>query len=226
MRSRFTSLAGLLLALLVGGCSSVNVSLPGAGGDQQRGVESVPDERDGAKVGAQSPAEIVVEIPRLHANTQAAFNSALAHMRVGAYAEAWPLLEHLTETQPELAGPWVNLGIIHAHNENTAQAREALAVALAANPHNCDALSQLGVLARREGRFADAERHYLACLDAQPGHAATYRNLGILFELYQGRLTDALVMYARYQALLAEPDIQVAGWMADLERRVAAIARR
>ena len=80
--------------------------------------------------------------------------------------------------------------------------------------------------ARRAGRFADAETHYLACIEAQPAYANAHLNLAILYELYMGRLGEALAAYNEYQLALPEPDTKVGGWMMDLERRVAAVAKR
>ena len=48
-----------------------------------------------------------------------------------------------------------------------------------------------------------------------------YLNLGILYELYLGRLDDALQAYQKYQALSESADQRVAGWVSDLERRLA-----
>jgi len=45
--------------------------------------------------------------------------------------------------------------------------------------------------------------------------------LGILYELYLGRLDDALQAYQTYQTLSENPDMRVAGWVSDLERRIA-----
>jgi lipoprotein NlpI len=106
------------------------------------------------------------------------------------------------------------------------QARLAYQQALTANPDNCDALNQLGVMARREGRFEDAEALYLRCLTAQPMYAQARLNLAILYELYLGRLGEALTAYHAYEQTLDEPDTRVRGWVMDLERRVAAIAKR
>ena len=112
------------------------------------------------------------------------------------------------------------------HSGEIAAAEYNFGEALKANPQNCDALNQLGVIARRAGRFADAEKHYRACIDANPNYANAHLNLAILYELYMGRLGEALAAYNEYQLALPEPDTKVGGWMMDLERRVAAVAKR
>jgi hypothetical protein len=41
-----------------------------------------------------------------------------------------------------------------------------------------------------------------------------------------GRLDEALTAYNRYQLMMSEPNRKVAGWVMDLERRVASVAER
>jgi len=72
---------------------------------------------------------------------------------------------------------------------------------------------------REQGDFPGAEAAYLAALGADPDHADTHRNLGILYDLYLGVPGRALHHYGRYQALTQATDRRVAGWIADLERR-------
>jgi len=88
----------------------------------------------------------------------------------------------------------------------------------ATDPESCEALTELAVALRRQGDFPGAEQHYLSCLEERPDYGAAYLNLGILYELYLGRPTDALDAYRRYQALAGAPDTRVAGWMQQIER--------
>jgi Flp pilus assembly protein TadD len=134
--------------------------------------------------------------------------------------EAEALLLQVTDDQPELAGPWINLAQVFLIQEREEHAVAALEQAVLANPGNCAARTDLGVLLRRRGEFDAAESHYLACLEYQPDFQAAYLNLGILYDLYLGRLNEALAAYRQYQALAANPDGQVNGWVVDLERRL------
>jgi tetratricopeptide (TPR) repeat protein len=164
--------------------------------------------------------------PEIDADTLADFERALALMRGSDYASAQTILEALTEQHPELAGPWVNLGLVHLAQNREEPARATLQAALVANPYNCDAHNQLGVLARQQGAYDEAERHYRTCLDVRADYAPAYLNLAILYELYMGRFADALLAYQDYQLALPQPDSRVSGWMMDLERRISALATR
>ncbi len=229
MHRVFTRTLGLAAVLFLTACGSMpGVPLLGGGEPREEKMHEQPAaelQTGAAPVVAPLPG-IAVETPELNAGTQALFDRAVSLMQAQQYAAAEVLFAEITDDQPELAGPWVNLGFIHAHNGDQAAAQQAFEAAIAANPYNCEARNQLGVRARRAGQFVDAETHYLACIEAQPGYANAHLNLAILYELYMGRLGEALAAYNEYQLALHEPDTKVGGWMMDLERRVAAVAKR
>lgn len=229
MLKLFTELAFIVLfamLLLVQGCASVEVADDSASGsqvvDETRAtdgvaakVESLPEWRPDAMELTEE-----VEIPKVHRGNAAAFDQAVAAMRSGRLDEAEVILQGITADQPELAGPWVNLGQIYVMLEQFEDARMAFTSAIAANPRSCAAHNQLGVLSRQFGDFASAEEHYRKCLEEVPNFKDAYLNLGILYELYLGKLPEALEAYRRYQLLAGEPDRKVQGWVMDLQRRL------
>ena len=164
--------------------------------------------------------------PEVDSANQRLFDRALVLIEDGSVAAAEVLLQEITVDQPELAGPWFNLALLYTARDADAAGQEALEKAVAAKSGHCPARTMLGVRAREAGDFAAAEAHYLACLAARPGFPPAQLNLGILYELYMGRYSEALAAYQDYQLALAEPDPKVNGWLVDLERRVAALAQR
>ena len=197
MLKRFVESLGIGLVVIAAGCSS-----------------SAPDEHARAQAAAGAP----IEVDR---KSEAMFESALDAMRAQRYTEAESLLRDLTARQPTLSGPWVNLGSVYEALGDNDSAEQAYKKAIDANPSNCAAYVDLGVLARRSGDFLTAESNYLACIQRVPDFREAYLNLGILYELYLGRLDDALKSYQKYQELSPDPDLRVAGWVSDLERRIA-----
>ena len=168
-----------------------------------------------------------LDMPRVKAGNAELFQRGVSLMQDKKYAAAEVIFTELTDSQPKLAGPWVNLGFIHLAADDANAAELMFRRAIKANPKNCESLTQLGLLARRTGAFEEAEQFYQQCLDAQPQHVAATLNLGILYELYMGRYNDALVAYQSYQRTIIEPNPQVGGWMIDLERRIrASVAQR
>ena len=199
MLKRFVKSFGVGLVVAAAGCSS-----------------NAPDEH--AKAQAAAGATAPVEVDR---KSEAMFENALDAMRAQRYTEAEALLRELTTRQPALSGPWVNLGSVYEALGDNDSAEQAYKKAIDANPSNCAAYVDLGVLARRAGDFLTAESNYLACIQRVPDFREAYLNLGILYELYLGRLDDALSSYQKYQSLSPDPDLRVAGWVSDLERRIA-----
>ena len=64
----------------------------------------------------------------------------------------------------------------------------------------------------------------MKAVTVSPEYALAHYNLGVLNELYLQRLDEALRHFENYQSLVGE-DEQVAKWIADLTRRVAATQR-
>ena len=84
--------------------------------------------------------------------------------------------------------------------------------------------NELGVLHGRHGRFAEAEAAYQRAIEVEPGFAAAYYNLAILYELYIPRPELALQNYEQYLQLDGAGDEgqDVQKWVAELRRRVGA----
>ena len=149
-----------------------------------------------------------------------AFERALQAMADGAVTEAELELEHLILEYPGYAGPYVNLAILYRASGRPGEAAETLGRALSVDPDHPAANNELGILLRVQGEFVEAETAYRRALATDPNYSLAYYNLGILLDLYLQRPADALPNYERYQDLISEPDITVAGWIIDLRRRL------
>jgi len=153
-------------------------------------------------------------------SSQKLFDAALVAFAAQDFSKAESLLVEVTTKQPELSGPWVNLGQVYIQRNQIEAAGTAYRKAIEVNANNCAAYTQLGVLSRQAGDFESAEQYYTSCLKRIPGYKDALLNLGILYDLYLGRLSEALLAYQRYQELEAEPSRRIAGWVVDLERRI------
>lgn len=151
---------------------------------------------------------------------------------------AQKLLLTLTQTQPGLSGPWVQLGDIDMQafaalkpsqwdqkqtllNDAKSNYQKAVAV----NQHNYFAHNRLARVFRELGEFEQAEQHYQYAIASWPAYDNSYLNLGILYDLYMGKKQQALPNYELYQALQDKPVRQVRGWIADLKRQLAKAQR-
>ncbi len=220
-----------VMALVVGGCTSLGglgATIGATPDASAAGQTTRSSARASAATGTEAPVELGIsfaDLPSLRPDVtvkpQSAelFARSLEALKAADFSIAQTLLQKVVKLQPELSGPWLNLGQVYIQQGRTGEARNAFERAILANPANCAAYNQLGVLARLEGRLAEAEQSYLACIDRDPSFPAVHLNLGILYELYLGRLAHALDSYRTYQQL-AVPDQRVDGWVIDLERRL------
>ena len=160
-----------------------------------------------------------VDVP---AAAQAAFDSALTAQRAQQWPEAERQLKQLAEKYPQLSGPQLNLALLYAQTQRPQQAEESFKRALQINPNNISAANQYGIWLRSQARFAEAETVYQQALARNPNSAETHLDLAILYDLYMGKLPQALEHYQRYLALIGDEKSPVQSWVADLQRRMKA----
>lgn len=151
--------------------------------------------------------------------TDANFRQALQFMQARDYTRAEPLLAELTQKQPGLSGPWLNLGILYARTNRKPQAIQALRQGLNLKPASAPAQNQLGILLRETGELRAAEQAYQAALAASPAHANAHLNLGVLYDVHLKQPALALKHYEQYQRLAPDDSARVAVWIADLKQR-------
>ena len=189
---------GLLGLMMLGGCS---------------GTSPNRSESNGEK--AEAPAELPAD-----------YDKAIALMQAGDYQAAVPALLKFSERNPELAGPYLNLGIAYQNTGQNEAALNALRRAVELNPENAAAHHQLGILYRKAGDFEAALNAYQQVLQLDEDYALAHRNIGILYDLYLGQPDLALEHYHNYLQLTAQPDPSVNRWVVDLQRRTGSTQAR
>ncbi len=150
------------------------------------------------------------------------YERALGLMDAGRDDDAARRLSELADRYPEYAGPLVNLGLIAARNGDADAAANYFNLATTICTTCAPAWNQLGIQHREHGRFAQAEEAYQQALASDPDYALAHYNLGVLYDLYQGRHAAAVEHYERYVTLAggAGDTAQVGRWIADLRRRL------
>lgn len=183
--------------------------------------------------GSGAPREVILEEadanlddvgPIIPPEALTLFEQATSSQAAGDLTDAELRFKEFLLVYPEYPGAYVNLAIIHRHNDKEDEARKVLDAALVLDPDHPAALNQLGLLLRKNGKFLEAEATYLKAVTVSPDYALAHYNLGILYELYLQRLESALQHFEAYQALVGE-DKQVEKWISDLKRRIAASQR-
>ena len=212
---RFINSKASLIAMI-----SVLLLLTACGGSAP--VKTATDPRQSERVaGPAGDGELLPVVP---AAALTLFEQAAAAMAGGDFVDAELRFKEFLLQYPDYPGAHVNLAIIHASNGNDDAAMASIESALALQPNHAAALNQMGMLLRRNGKFLEAEAAYLKAVTVSPDYALAHYNLGVLNELYLQRLEEALRNFETYQSLVGE-DKQVAKWITDLTRRVAANQR-
>lgn len=153
---------------------------------------------------------------------QSAFADAVAAQRAQNWDVAEPQFKQLAEKYPQLSGPHLNLALLYAQTQKPELAEQHFKHALQINPNNLAIYDQYGIWLRQQARFQEAEVMYRQALDRDANRADTHLNIAILYDLYMGKLPQALEHYQRYLALTDDEKSPVHGWVAELQRRMKA----
>lgn len=154
--------------------------------------------------------------------TVALFDAANEALQSHDLERAETLYQELLETEPGFPNAYMNLAVVFAMTGRTGDAIALLDQVIALAPAECRAYLHRARLQRDQFQFEASEASLLACTTEDPDFAEAYLGLGVLYELYMGRLLAARTAYERYQALSAVPDERVSVWIGELNRRIDA----
>ena len=163
--------------------------------------------------------------PDVPEKIRAAYHKALNTMKAGKYKSAIQQFKRIAKSQPQLAGPYTNLGMLYLKTNSLEQAQQSLQKAVELNPSNTIAYNYLGIVYRNQGRFDDAEKAYLKALEIDKSYEYAHLNLGILYDLYKSDSLKAISYYRQYLELSEQPDKIVEKWIVDIQRRGTAEAQ-
>jgi len=88
------------------------------------------------------------------------------------------------------------------------------------DPTNAVIVNNLALVLKDQYRFAEAVKLLETGITHSPEVAELHFNLAVIAELYLLDLETALTHYNHYRELTKADDQEVAGWIADLERRL------
>lgn len=172
-----------------------------------------------AKEAAAATAKAQSMLVPVRPDVQRAYDGARQSLAAGRTAEAERDFTALTKSNPELAGPYANLGLIHRQAGRTKEAVVALEKAVELSPQRADLHNQLGIAYRMAGEFTQAKASYERSIALDAAYAPAVLNLGILYDLYLWDGARALELYDRYLQLTPGGDDQVRRWTSDLRNR-------
>jgi tetratricopeptide (TPR) repeat protein len=164
------------------------------------------------------------DIPKPPARATSDYGRALALMRSDP-TQAMLEFQVMTQSYPELSGPYANLGILYRNANQLAEAEAALAKATERAPWDAQTWTEYGVTLRHAGKFQEARAAYEKALQVNPSYAPAHRNLGVLLDLFLDDPVSAQAEFETYKTLTGE-DKPVSGWIAELRARNRVAAPR
>jgi Flp pilus assembly protein TadD len=216
--SRIWRLAIVMVCFPFAGCAALGLAPGEVSTPAPETVKTELPVPDTAKAELPVPKPVKAE-PPVTAESRQMYQQALTALGAGRYPEAERALLAVIRSEPELAGPRANLGILYARTGHPAQAFESLKQAIRLNPDRAAYYNELGMMSRREGRFDEARGYYAKALDLDPNYAYAHLNIGILYDLYLQDTAKAAQHYQRYRELTPSEAGTVTKWIADLQQR-------
>lgn len=184
----------ILLAALLAGCS---------GQQALKSDTALPKDKTGAeKVNAEK--------------NFLRYNEAVTLISYNELDKAEEILIEVSEKQPELAGPWANLGLIAMRKGADEQARELLQKSLQQNPQMAQAHHLLGLIDYQQGNILQAKSHYENAIKHKPDYALAHHNLALIYDIYLHEVASAYKHYKRYLELVNYNDKETADWLEQL----------
>jgi tetratricopeptide (TPR) repeat protein len=169
--------------------------------------------------------------------------SGINKLAIGKTDEALVAVQRVIDDADFIASPntlvWVLRGDIYRAKGKVEKAVADYKAALKLVASNYQAHNRLAFIYRDAGNFDLAEAHYEQAINAWPGNADSYRNRGILYDLYVGDKLAAIADYKIYKALLdiqlqsgVSPDKSllkeqklISQWILDIQRQIFILQR-
>jgi tetratricopeptide (TPR) repeat protein len=168
--------------------------------------------------GAATPAAPAGPVlPKAPARATADFARALQLMRSDP-TQASLELQLMTQTYPDLPGPYANLGLLYRNANQMPEAEAALQKATERASYDAATWNEYGLTLRQAGKFPEARAAYQRAIEANPSYAPAHRNLGVLLDLFLDDSLAAQTEFETYKTLTNE-DKPVTGWIAELKAR-------
>lgn len=145
------------------------------------------------------------------------YRTALVALDSKDYLKAESLLVDLSDSNPELAGPWANLGLIRLIQKKPVEAEQYLLKALELNPKLTKALNLMGLIATHNKQLAKAESFFKQAIDNNDEYSNAHYNLALLYDIYLQDIRKAASHYRKYSELTQNTDKETLSWLEQLE---------
>ena len=192
----YTNLLLLLVFIGLAGCASG----PSTPYDEDGGA--------GSNIGSATAEEVIL------------YRKGISALYKNELDEAELMFLKIIKMQPDLAGPWANLGLVYMKQGHMNKAKKNALIALEKNPKMAQAYGLLGYIAKRDEHILEAIGHYEKAVNYKPDYALAHYNLALLYDTYLQDLASAIKHYELYLKIIDYKDETTAQWVEELKRNL------
>jgi len=131
------------------------------------------------------------------------------------------IFNEIIEDNPELAGPYTNLALIHFKKKEYDLSLELVNKALMRNPEQAQAYQLRGQIFVTKGKIHDAKKDYIKAIELKPDYINAHYNLALLYDIYLQEISLAIKHYETYLSLIEKPDEATQEWVNHLKGTLA-----
>lgn len=183
------------------------------------GCASSPDTHSYDDARSEKPAPVRDIAPLTPAQQQ-----LLSQARSATENQQWDAaeaaLQQLLAQRPDAAVAHSRMGWVVQQQGDRQRAMALYREAIERDPRDALTVNNLALLLMEDRQFGEAAKLLRDGLRYSPQVPELHYNLAVVSELYLLDLKTALRHYRRYRDLTGDEDKAVAGWIADLERRL------
>jgi len=163
-------------------------------------------------------AEIVEEGNSEADARQEKYERGIAAMSVHDYSAARRIFAEFIRENPQMAGAYTNMALIHFENQAYEQALKLAERAIELNNRQSQAYNLRAQLLIINGAVLEARNDYLKAIELNPQYSNAHYNLALLYDLYLQDVKLALRHYEIYMSLIMQPDEATQNWIEHLNR--------
>jgi tetratricopeptide (TPR) repeat protein len=149
---------------------------------------------------------------------QEKYELGIEAMSVRDFSAARRIFSEFIRENPQMAGAYANLALIHFENQEYDQALKLVERAIGLNNRQSQAYNLRAQLLIFSGEVLDARDDYLKAIELNPQYTNAQYNLALLYDLYLQDVKLALQHYEIYMSLISQPDETTQSWIGHLKR--------
>jgi len=166
----------------------------------------------------QAEFEVVIEDTSAADARQEKYEQGIEAMSVRDFSAAQRIFSEFVRENPQMAGAYTNLALIHFENEEYDHALNLVGQAIGLNNRQSQAYNLRAQLSIINGEVLKARNDYLKAIELNPQYTNAQYNLALLYDVYLQDVKLALQHYEIYMSLITLPDETTQSWIEHLQR--------